>query len=94
MPMCARCSGVALGQIGAIVIAVALAFPPYWACVLLLLPMLVDWSLQEYANILSNNPRRFVTGLVGGLGFSSFLFRVLVELARALGETVLQADCL
>ena len=50
--------------------------------------MLVDWTLQEYAGILSTNPRRFMTGLIAGFGFGLLVIRIVVLLAGVVREAV------
>ncbi|EQA45587.1 membrane protein, PF09858 family [Leptospira broomii serovar Hurstbridge str. 5399] len=70
-PVCARCTGVYFGQIS------SLFFLPWnWSFSItliipfsLMIPMLADWSLQEYLNMTSNNVRRVITGYLGGVGF-------------------------
>jgi uncharacterized membrane protein len=37
-------------------------------------PMAADWLAQEYFNRASTNPRRFLTGLLCGIGFGSLYF--------------------
>jgi uncharacterized membrane protein len=81
MPVCSRCLGVVLGQVTAMVIAAVWALPNYVMCIILLIPMAIDWSLQEYAGIMSTNIRRCVTGFLGGLGFTCFALRLLFLLA-------------
>ncbi len=39
---------------------------PYY--LLLMIPMIVDGTVQKVWNIESNNLRRFITGLLGGIG--------------------------
>ena len=64
-PVCARCTGVYLGQI----IALSLVFIikiPWYIPPILLTPMGIDWSIQHFKKIESNNLRRFITGILGG----------------------------
>ena len=71
MPMCARCLGVAAGQmigvgmafLGAaassfVVVASGVAL---WLC-------FQDWALQEMFGLASNNARRVSLGALGGIG--------------------------
>ncbi len=76
MPFCARCLGATVGQIVAILVAIIWRLPPWWANAALLGLMLVDWSLQEYLDILSTNPRRLITGLTGGVGFTAIAIQI------------------
>lgn len=71
MPLCARCSGAAVGQVVSVVLLAAGALPPAWMAVLMAGVMLADWSVQEYLGIVSTNPRRLLTGILGGLGVAT-----------------------
>lgn len=73
-PVCARCTGVFLGEgigillfrIGEIPIALAVLF-----CVV----MLSDWMIQYKTGRESTNTRRFITGLLCGYAFANFLLK-------------------
>lgn len=67
-PLCARCTGILVGYAAGITIAVITCCSFYKYFLLLLIPMIIDGSLQQFFNIPSNNARRFVTGLAGGIG--------------------------
>ncbi|NLT22014.1 MAG: DUF2085 domain-containing protein [Syntrophorhabdus sp.] len=75
LPFCSRCLGVGIGQMTAAVFLVAgiASLPGMVLSLALLCPMLLDWSLQEFAGIESNNYRRLATGILGGFGFVSVL---------------------
>ena len=47
--------------------------PLYIASILIVI-MLIDWSLQTFLGIPSTNPRRLITGFVGGLGVGIFIW--------------------
>ncbi len=59
---------------------IAIIWPllPWWVNAALLPVMLIDWGLQEYLGILSTNPRRLLTGLAGGFGFTALGIRTLM----------------
>ncbi len=78
MPFCARCLGAAIGQVITIILWIIIGLPSLMICILLCLPMLIDWSLQEFCQISSTNIRRLITGIVGGIGFSSLMFGIVV----------------
>ncbi|TGK45946.1 DUF2085 domain-containing protein [Leptospira bouyouniensis] len=69
-PVCARCTGVILGQLLAIIsilyLPIRLGFITY---ISFMLPALIDWSLQEFSKIKSTNLRRIVTGSLLGFGY-------------------------
>jgi len=46
----------------------------------LLAPMLVDWSVQQFAGRTSTNTRRFITGVLGGIGYGSLWFHGVAAL--------------
>lgn len=66
MPVCARCTGVMLGQL--LGLTAFLRTAVWWLCLLALVPLLVDWSVQCWLLFPSTNTRRFVTGLLAGYG--------------------------
>ena len=69
-PVCARCTGVFVGQLSGLA---AFAQPlAWWTCLLLLAPLLADWTAQECFGFSSTNRRRFVTGVLGGYGEVAF----------------------
>ena len=75
-PVCARCTGAALGQL-----AGALVFPwyrmPVWLCLLLCGVMFGDWLLQRLSLRESTNLRRFLTGICCGGALLQLYFRFL-----------------
>lgn len=82
MPLCARCVGMAAGEIASLFWIVVVGFPPLLASVLLCTPAVVDWSLQELFGITSTNRRRLITGLLGGVGYGALLIRAIVWTGR------------
>ena len=82
-PVCARCTGVCLGQFSAI--AANIFFPvPLRLSVLLLSLMGIDWGLQEAGIHPSTNFRRFFTGILGGFGLFSCYGIILKKLWHSL----------
>ncbi|MDR3344889.1 MAG: DUF2085 domain-containing protein [Oscillospiraceae bacterium] len=65
-PLCARCTGILVGYIIGIALRIFWQRLPLWAVFVFMLPMIVDGLLQNVKHIMSNNPRRFVTGLIFG----------------------------
>ena len=74
-PVCARCTGVFLGQVSAVVACVfGLSVSPL-PSLFLLSVMGIDWSIQRVGWVESTNLRRLISGLCGGFGlFSLYLF--------------------
>ena len=79
-PVCARCTGVAIGQTVGMLTYAAYRMPWSWSSFFLFL-MFFDWFLQRMKLHESTNIRRLITGLLCGyaLGqcYISFFLRVI-----------------
>ncbi|MDR3311159.1 MAG: DUF2085 domain-containing protein [Oscillospiraceae bacterium] len=82
-PVCARCTGVALGRV--------LALLTFWfwrvgffAAIAFAAPMLADWLVQRCGIRESTNVRRLVTGILGGYGLTCVALQVVLRIARLL----------
>lgn len=74
MPVCARCTGVLIGHILSLFV-IGKRLPlmlPVCCC----LTTLADWTAQQLGK-LSTNPRRLITGILGGFGTGAIYFRLL-----------------
>ncbi|HPR29247.1 MAG: DUF2085 domain-containing protein [Chitinophagales bacterium] len=80
MHICARCAGSNIGHIIALVMVIARIIPAWWVSLLMLGVMMTDWSLQTFANIPSNNTRRLITGILGGIGVGLLIWTGLMLL--------------
>ncbi|MFR4987350.1 MAG: DUF2085 domain-containing protein [Lachnospirales bacterium] len=69
MPICARCVGVIISSIIAILVFFNKKIS-FITSILMSLVMLIDWSLQYFNIRQSTNPRRLITGLIGGFGWT------------------------
>lgn len=69
-PVCARCTGVCIGQILSIFTNMRYRIPVQLSMGFLAI-MGMDWGIQEYVGIESNNMRRLITGIAGGFGLIS-----------------------
>ncbi|MGL6200228.1 MAG: DUF2085 domain-containing protein [Lachnospiraceae bacterium] len=78
-PVCARCTGVTVGQAAALIIGFFSRVPASLAAVMLM-AMGIDWSIQELGIKESTNRRRFITGVLGGFG----LFTSYINIARVI----------
>lgn len=86
-PVCARCTGVLLSAVVAFFLFFCKKIP-VTLCLALSSVMLVDWSLQYFQILESTNKRRFVTGFVGGLGYSTlhlYFYRFVFQKIKELG---------
>lgn len=80
-PVCARCTGVTVGQLAALIAGCFGTIPLRFSAMLLAL-MGIDWGIQEIGLCPSTNRRRFITGVAGGFGLFSIyllLFRNLIR---------------
>ena len=87
-PVCARCTGVIISAIIAIILFVKKKLP-IGICIAMSSVMLLDWGIQYLKIKESTNARRLITGLIGGFGYSTlhlyfyyFIYKKLRELIR------------
>ncbi|MGO3707838.1 MAG: DUF2085 domain-containing protein [Mesonia hippocampi] len=72
-PLCARCTGINLGYVVLpLFIFGVIKIPLLWT-ILLIIPTYIDGAIQAYFNIESTNSRRFITGLMSGIGTMSLI---------------------
>lgn len=85
-PVCARCTGVIIGYVLAVC---SLMIPvPTILCLVFCGIMFLDWLIQ-YLNIcVSTNPRRLITGILGGFGLLKLELIVLIFLGRYLVDMI------
>lgn len=67
-PICARCTGELVGMILSLFSCFFFRLS-IWVSVLLLLPMIIDGVIQAITPYVSNNTKRFITGILFGYGF-------------------------
>lgn len=82
MPLCARCTGLVLGQLLALPLLWVLPPSPFAA--LGILPLAADGLTQEFGGRRSNNRLRFATGLLAGWANLTFLVWAARRVARLL----------
>ena len=75
-PVCARCTGVSIGQTTAVILALSKRFLSFPIAVLLLVIMGFDWVIQAIHIKESTNFRRLITGFCGGLGLFSMYMKI------------------
>lgn len=76
-PFCSRCLGIIIGEliIGPILLLCGVNLR--WYNLGLLLPLIIDGSLQYFTRYESNNYRRLTTGILAGGGFVMFLISII-----------------
>ena len=80
-PVCARCTGVILGQIAGGICSVFL-FLSYDTIAFLCFLMFFDWWLQRVNLLQSTNLRRFVTGILCGFSVGNAYAQMIIFLWR------------
>lgn len=65
-PICARCTGIFVGYLLAIVSSIFVILPVEM-CLILLIPIAIDGTGQYLGKWTSNNIRRFYTGILAGI---------------------------
>lgn len=78
-PVCARCTGVIVATIPAIIVFIKKKLS-IKTCVAMSGVMFTDWFIQRIGIKESTNKRRFITGLIGGFGFTTlhlYLYRFI-----------------
>ena len=80
-PVCARCTGVLISSFAALV-CVFFVKIPIWLCLIFSSVMLFDWLIQAIGIKKSTNFRRFFTGLIGGFGYSTLWYYLIIFLSH------------
>lgn len=80
--LCARCTGIFVGELLIAPILYILTWHFNFYTIFLLIPLIIDGTLQYYKNIMSNNIRRLITGLLAGYGIGIFIIHLLVQIFR------------
>jgi uncharacterized membrane protein len=75
MPFCSRCLGCGVGHTFSFILFISGALPGLFFAFAMLIPFAIDWSIQEFLGIMSNNYRRLITGIIAGLGVGVFIWK-------------------
>lgn len=76
-PICARCTGVVIGWLLS-VCSIYFYKPNLVVILVLCLTMFLDWFLQYKKICISNNSRRFVTGIMGGYALMCLYIEIII----------------
>lgn len=82
-PVCARCTGVYIGELAAL-LSYRFIKPPAALCIVFCAAMLADWLIQFFKIRESTNFRRLITGLLCGYGVGNLAIRLLVIVLKYL----------
>jgi len=72
-PVCARCTGIHVGYLTFPFFLFSVFELNMWWTIALILPTFIDGVTQAFYQRKSNNFIRVTTGLLGGIGFMSFV---------------------
>lgn len=73
-PICARCTGLGVGYLASFAVLLVCGLFSWWLIPLLILPTVIDGTGQLFNKWTSNNTRRFLTGILAGVGIFYILF--------------------
>jgi uncharacterized membrane protein len=85
-PVCARCTGIYAGYISFPLFNFEFIHLDSWVALLLTVPTLADGLTQAFCKRESNNPLRFITGLVAGVGAMA----IVVNIGTFIGNIILK----
>lgn len=80
LPLCARCTGIALGHVAALAIAPFHRFQ--YTILVLIIPMAMDGTVQYFTTYRSNNVKRVVTGFLYGFALMSSMIHTIFLVIR------------
>ncbi len=86
-PICARCTGILVGYFLAIALIIIHTEINFLWSVIFLIPLVIDGFGQLYNKWVSNNPRRFVTGILAGIS-TIMIIKNLAQLGFVHGEYI------
>ncbi len=72
-PVCARCTGIHVGYLTFPFFLFGLFYLNIWWTLALIAPTNIDGLTQAFCNRESNNPLRFITGVMAGVGTMSIV---------------------
>lgn len=78
MPICARCTGIIIGYIVGIITLFFNVTLNIFTCLLLIVPMVLDGSIQYLTSYHSNNIKRLITGLLSGFGLILLIKAIII----------------
>lgn len=75
-PVCARCTGVFIGEVLGVIFFNVLELPILWLLIFPLI-MLADWGIQYITHRESTNIRRVISGLLCGYAFGNLCIKLI-----------------
>lgn len=83
-PLCARCTGVVLGELLSIITILCSVRIDFIYAVALVIPLAIDGGLQYIKIWHSNNVRRVITGIVAGFGLTYVYAYSFISIVRTI----------
>lgn len=80
-PVCARCTGVCIGQFSAVLANFFISIP-ITVSIFFLIVMGADWGMQTLKIKTSTNYRRLLTGILGGFGLFNIYCLVIKKMFK------------
>lgn len=81
-PLCARCTGILIGQILACIVIMCGVTVPFGISLAMFGIMGIDGSVQHFGIKESTNTRRFLTGFLGGFGFIVIVVKIIAYIIK------------
>lgn len=79
-PVCARCTGIIIGEVAFIIFALLSLRINIIFSLLFMIPLIIDGTLQFKTSYVSNNIKRLLSGMFFGFGFFSTIFCLIMIL--------------
>lgn len=81
-PVCARCTGIMIGEIIAVLVFIFNLRLNILICIGIMIPMCIDGTVQYYTKYVSTNIRRLNTGALFGFGFLQIICRLMTDMIK------------
>jgi uncharacterized membrane protein len=85
LPICARCTGILVGYFLGVLWLITGISSNIFIELTLFLPLLIDGLGQYQRKWVSNNPRRFITGILAGIA-TILLLKLIISLGYTHGK--------
>lgn len=87
-PICARCTGELVGILMGILIVCIFGYPKLRIAILMMIPLILDGTLQRLTSYESRNRRRLITGILFGIAIV-FIFLYFHQMCVRIAGSIL-----